>query len=105
MHKKRANKKKGQLLGIEIHYFLLGFGLGLILSLVLVLLGSKKIIPFKIPVVCGWVLPFLNKKAQLEILEAKEFFIGFAIGFIAGLILTYLGTIGILPFKIPLVCG
>ena len=99
------HNKRGQLLGIEIHYFMLGLVLGLIGSFVLTLLGSKKIIPFQIPAVCGSLISLSNKKAQLEILEAKEFFFGFIVGFIAGFVLTYLGTAGTLPFKIPLVCG
>ncbi len=95
-------EKRGQLGIIEFQYFMVGFGIGLVAGLVLVLLGTKKILPFKIPFVCGSV--FLNKKAQLGLIEAKFLMMGFFIGLIAGLVLVALGTTGVLPFKIPLVC-
>jgi hypothetical protein len=92
-------EKRGQLGVIEAKYAIIGFFIGLGLSVVLVYLGTKKILPFKIPVVCG--AAFLNKKGQLGAIEAKYFFIGLLIGLIGGLALVYLGTIGVLPFKIP----
>jgi len=42
-----------------------------------------------------------NKKAQLGIIEFKYFISGLIIGIIVGVVLVYLGTKGILPFKIP----
>ena len=42
-----------------------------------------------------------SKKAQLGMIELKYFFIGLIIGLIAALVLVFLGTQGILPFKIP----
>jgi uncharacterized membrane protein len=47
----------------------------------------------------------LSKKGQLGIIEFKYFIIGLLIGIIIALGLVWLGTAGILPFKIPLVCG
>ena len=46
-----------------------------------------------------------TKKGQLGIIEGKFFFIGLLIGIILGLVLVMLGAKGILPFKIPMVCG
>ncbi len=43
----------------------------------------------------------MNKKAQLGAIEFKFFLIGLVVGLIAGIALVYLGTKGILPFKIP----
>ncbi len=45
-------EKRGQLIQIEFHYFIVGFFIGLALGIVLVALGTKGIIPFKIPFVC-----------------------------------------------------
>ena len=45
-----------------------------------------------------------NKKGQLGIIEAKYFFMGLIIGVLIALVLVYLGTAKVLPFKIPLVC-
>lgn len=45
--------KRGQLGVIEFKYFMMGLIIGIILALVAVLLGSKGVIPFKIPLVCG----------------------------------------------------
>jgi len=101
--------KKGQLGIIEGKFFLIGFFVGLILSLVLVMLGTKKILPFKIPLVCGTALfsdKFLkNKKAQLIAIEFHFFMGGLAVGIVLGLVLVWLGTTGVLPFAVPLVCG
>ncbi len=101
--------KRGQLGIIEFQYFMVGFGIGLVGGLVLILLGTKKILPFEIPLVCGSTLltGFLpkDKKGQLGIIEMQYFMVGFGIGLVAGLVLVLLGTKGILPFKIPLVCG
>ncbi len=47
----------------------------------------------------------MNKKGQLGIIEFKYFMVGLIIGIIIGLVLVLLGTKGVLPFKIPLVCG
>jgi uncharacterized membrane protein len=98
--------KRGQLAGIEFQYFIVGFIIGLIGGLALVALGTKKILPFKIPMVCGFLFPGFqrNKKGQLAILEFKFAIIGFFLGLIIALVLVYLGTIEILPFKIPFVC-
>ena len=46
----------------------------------------------------------MQKRAQLGIIEFKFFMIGLGIGLVLGLILVYLGSSGVLPFKIPLVC-
>ncbi len=98
--------KRGQLGLIETKYFFSGFLIGLIGGFVLVLLGTKKVIPFEIPLVCGtvWFAPF-NRKGQLGWIEMKYFFIGLVIGLLIAFILAALGTSGVLPFKIPLVCG
>lgn len=91
-----------------MRFFMIGFFVGLILSLIVVLLGSKNVLPFKIPLVCGTALfnnKFLkNKKAQLVAIEFHFFMGGLAVGIILGLVLIWLGTAGILPFKVPLVC-
>lgn len=101
--------KRGQLGIIEFQYFMVGLGIGLVAGLVLILLGTKKILPFEIPMVCGSTVltGFLSKskKGQLGLIEFQYFLVGFGIGLVAGLVLVYLGTTGILPFKIPLVCG
>jgi len=47
----------------------------------------------------------IDKRGQLGIIEFKYAVIGFIIGFILALVLVYLGSSGILPFEIPLVCG
>ncbi|MEK6950448.1 MAG: hypothetical protein AABX13_01870 [Nanoarchaeota archaeon] len=47
----------------------------------------------------------MDKKGQLGIIEFKYFMGGLILGIIIGLVLVLLGTKGILPFKIPLVCG
>jgi hypothetical protein len=99
--------KRGQLGIIEFKYFMGGFFFGLIGSFILVLLGNKDIIPFKIPVVCGSVF-FSNKfgkKGQLGVIEFKFFMMGLLGGLVGGLALVWLGTSGVLPFEIPLVCA
>ncbi len=45
--------KRGQLGIIEFKYWMVGFIIGLIVAWVLVLLGTKQVIPFQIPLVCG----------------------------------------------------
>lgn len=97
-------EKRGQLGIIEFKYAVGGFVVGLIAGFVLVLLGSKKVLPFEIPLVCGSIL-FANKKAQLGAIEAKFAIIGFFIGLIVALVLVYLGSAGVLPFEIPWVCA
>ena len=82
----------------------MGFFIGIIGGLVLIYLGTKKILPFKIPLVCG-LMGFKTKKGQLGPIEAKFFFMGFLLGLVVGLVLVYLGKAKILPFSIPLVCG
>jgi uncharacterized membrane-anchored protein YhcB (DUF1043 family) len=44
------NNKKAQLGWIEFKYFMVGLIIGIILGIVVVLLGTKGILPFKIPV-------------------------------------------------------
>ena len=99
--------KRGQLGLIELKFFFIGFGVGLILALILVLLGSKGILPFKIPFVCGSILFGKNmfKKGQLMAIEFHFFLGGLAVGIILALVLIALGSHGVLPFKIPLVCA
>jgi len=92
-------EKRGQLGIIEFKYLFLGLLVGVVGGILLVFLGTKKILPFQIPVVCGSF--FMNKKAQLGAIEAKYFFIGLLVGFIVGFAVVYLGTVGVLPFKIP----
>jgi len=46
-------EKRGQLGIIEFKYFLAGLVIGMILALLLVYLGTAKVIPFQIPGVCG----------------------------------------------------
>ena len=94
-------QKRGQLGIIEGKFAIIGFFIGLIVGLALVFLGTKKILPFQIPFVCGF---FKKKKAQLIAIEFHFFMGGFVVGLIAALVLVYLGTAGILPFSIPLVC-
>jgi len=94
---------------IEFQYFMVGLGIGLVVGLTLVALGVKKIFPFEIPLVCGSTIlsGFLpkDKKGQLGMIEFQYFMVGFGIGVVAGLVLVYLGTIEVIPFKIPFVCG
>ena len=101
--------KRGQLGIIEIQYFMVGLGIGLVAGLVLVFLGAKKILPFEIPLVCGSTLltGFLpkDKKGQLAMIEFQYAMAGFGVGIVLALVLIFLGTKEILPFKIPLVCG
>jgi hypothetical protein len=47
----------------------------------------------------------MNKRGQLGIIEFKYFMSGLLVGLILALILVWLGSASILPFKIPLVCG
>ena len=106
--KMKKIKKRGQLGIIEFKYFIVGFFIGIITSLVLVLLGTKNVLPFKIPFVCGSALFSKNfrknKKGQLAMIEFQYAMVGFGIGIVVGLVLVWLGSAGILPFKIPLVC-
>lgn len=99
--------KKGQLGLIELKYWFIGFIIGILGGLILVMLGNKGVIPFKIPVVCGAAIfaKDFNKKAQLGMIEFQYFLIGFLMGLVLSLVLVYLGTAGILPFSIPLVCS
>jgi len=46
----------------------------------------------------------MDKRGQLGAIEFKYFFVGLVIGIILGLLLVWLGTAGVLPFRIP-VCG
>lgn len=101
-------QKRGQLGIIEAKYFIVGFFLGLLGAFILVLLGTKKVLPFQIPWVCGAVISgklFSEKKAQLGMIEFQYFMVGFGIGLVGGWVLVLLGTSGVLPFKIPWVCG
>lgn len=93
--------KRGQLLAIQFHYFMIGFVIGVVAGAGVLFLSASKIIPFKIPVICGLFLP---KKGQLEIIEFKDFVIGFVVGFALVLGIVYLSTLGIIPFKIPMLC-
>jgi hypothetical protein len=45
--------RKGQLELIEAKYFIFGLLFGIIAGLVLIKLGMVKVLPFKIPFVCG----------------------------------------------------
>ena len=45
-----------------------------------------------------------NKKAQLGWIETKFFLTGLIVGIVVALVVVYLGTKGIIPFKIPLIC-
>ncbi|MDO8655915.1 MAG: hypothetical protein Q7K45_01640 [Nanoarchaeota archaeon] len=47
----------------------------------------------------------MNKRGQLGIIEFKYFMVGLIIGIVVGLVLVLLGSKGVIPFKIPLVCG
>lgn len=104
-------QKRGQLGIIEFKYFISGLIFGLLGGMLLTYLGTAKVIPFKIPAICGSIflnketLTTLHKKGQLGIIEARYFMIGFVVGIIGAFVLTYLGTAGILGFKIPAVCG
>ncbi len=43
----------------------------------------------------------MQKRGQLGIIEFKYFIIGVIIGVVIGIALIYLGTKGVIPFKIP----
>ena len=45
--------KRGQLGVIEFKFFLYGLFVGIIAALLLVFLGTTKVLPFQIPMVCG----------------------------------------------------
>ena len=47
----------------------------------------------------------MEKRGQLGIIEFKYFIVGLVFGLILGLILVYLGTVEVIPFRLPLVCG
>jgi len=47
----------------------------------------------------------MNKRGQLGVIEFKFFLYGLIFGVIVALVLVFLGTTGVLPFKIPLVCA
>ena len=47
----------------------------------------------------------MQKRGQLGIIEFKYFMVGLIIGIVLCLVLVFLGAKGILPFKVPLVCG
>ncbi|HLD79810.1 MAG TPA: hypothetical protein VJA18_04590 [Candidatus Nanoarchaeia archaeon] len=47
----------------------------------------------------------MNKRGQLGIIEFKFFIYGLLFGIVLALVLVFLGTAQVLPFKIPLVCG
>ncbi|MBS3166540.1 hypothetical protein J4444_05440 [Candidatus Woesearchaeota archaeon] len=47
----------------------------------------------------------MDKRGQLGIIEFKFFFYGLVFGLLVAFVLVYLGTTGVIPFKIPLVCG
>ena len=51
------------------------------------------------------LLCIMDKRGQLGIIEFKYFVGGLVVGIIVGLILVFLGVKGVIPFKIPLVCG
>ena len=91
--------KKGQLSMYEFKWFFFGLLGGLILTFLVTFLGSRNILPFKIPVICG--MAFFNKKGQLGVLLGKFFLFGLIAGIILGLVLIWLGTASILPFQIP----
>ena len=93
--------KKGQLGIIEFKFFIFGLITGLLGSLLLVYLGTAKILPFQIPVVCGF---FRHKKGQLGWIEMQYFFWGFIAGLLVGFLLVYLGRTEVIPFAIPMVC-
>ena len=47
----------------------------------------------------------MNKRGQLGIIEFKYFMFGLGVGLVVALVLVWLGSSGILPFQIPLVCS
>lgn len=47
----------------------------------------------------------MEKRGQLGIIEFKYFLYGLVFGMVIALVLVLLGNVGVLPFKIPLVCG
>ncbi len=47
----------------------------------------------------------MNKRGQLGWIEFKFFLFGLLGGIIVGLVLVYLGNMGVIPFKIPVVCS
>ena len=95
--------KKAQLGAIEFKFFLMGLVAGLVGGLVLIYLGAKEIIGFKVPMVCGsfFMNEDFNKKGQLGAIEFKFFLMGLVVGLISALVLVYLGSTGVIPFTIP----
>jgi len=51
------------------------------------------------------IISSMNKKGQLGIIESKYWIVGFLVGMIVALVLVALGTMEVIPFQIPLVCG
>jgi hypothetical protein len=47
----------------------------------------------------------MQKKGQLGIIEFKYFMVGLVVGLVLTLVLVGLGTGGVIPFKVPWVCG
>ncbi len=47
----------------------------------------------------------MNTKGQLGAIEFKYFMVGLLIGMVIAFLLVLLGNNGVIPFKIPLVCG
>jgi len=94
-------EKRGQLGIIEFKFFMYGLIVGTLGSFVLTYLGTAKILPFQIPVVCGF---FKQKKGQLGWIEMQYFFWGLVVGLVLGFLLTFFGRTGVIPFSIPLVC-
>jgi len=45
--------KRGQLGIIEFKYFMMGILIGIVIALVVIALGTKGVIAFKVPFVCG----------------------------------------------------
>jgi hypothetical protein len=101
--------KRGQLGFIELRFFMIGFFIGLIAGLVLTMLGTIGVLPFQIPFICGSIMllgkkPLINKKGQLAAIEFHFLLGGLVVGLVLALILIGLGSYGVLPFEIPLVC-
>ncbi|MBU0456794.1 MAG: hypothetical protein ABH824_01350 [Nanoarchaeota archaeon] len=103
-------QKRGQLGIIEFKYFIIGLLIGLIGGLTLIFLGTKKILPFSIPLVCGSIINLsdikkrLNKKGQLGMIEFQYFIVGLVIGVVLALVLVFLGTKAIIPNFFSFLC-
>jgi len=96
--------KRGQLVAIEIKFFIIGFLVGLGGGLALINFSERGKLPFKIPIVCGasYLVNNMSKKGQLLALEFHFAWIGAVVGLVGAGALVFFGRTGVLPFQLPL---